>query len=291
MLLTAACTPDPDTAAPTTTTAPDPVTTEATTTSVVTPTGISDDCSPLAEAPEIPASWPSDRPLVVVTGGSLSIDLADIIEADCFVLATSYSAGLDIPTPELGHAVPATGASIEYSPASPPPDPDHPSEAWWGEDRIRACVQLDDERRGCTNIDIHVLRADVATLRHQFAVTTLPQLTTPLTRSGMRDGGVTTGGIARLQDAYAAQWALGLVAQTLELPEPPLELRAACEATGNDIDALIGRGRQLSARFTTVVDLSTVELTTTMGNEPDPELAATANEAIAAVTAWRNCEL
>jgi hypothetical protein len=287
--LLGACTPDPDesgTASPTTTDA----TTTSTTTTTLGPVGIHDECPPVEVDPDIPASWP--EPLAVVIGVSaMRLDLAGAIDADCFVLATSYSAALDIPIPELGGVTPGSGTELVYTPTGPPTDLDAPDAPWWGEDRVRVCVELAEARQGCTNVDVTVLRPDVAELQSRFGVTTLPQLTSPLTRSGMRDEGVTPGGIARLQDAYAAEWALQLVAQTVELPQVPLELQAACEATGTSIEALIDAGRTLVSDLAALSDLGAVALTTTMGQEPDAGLSTQANQALAAVGTWLDCRL
>lgn len=290
--LLVSCTPDPEPGGadgPTSTTAADPGPSTETT---VNEPRIADDCPPESGAPQVPTAWPEALTTTVGVDGrseAIDIDLTTAIDATCFVLAPTYAAAFDIPIPQFGE-LSTSGATLTYEPVGPPADLDHPADPWWGEDRVRVCVELEGGRQGCTNIDIQVLRADVAALQDRFEVTTHPQLTTPPQRSG-GDTEVTSGGVARLQDAFAAEWALQLVAQTLDLPEVPLALSAACEASGASVDDLVAAGQGLLDEHAELLDTSAVAIITTMGDEPDAELSARANAALAAVEAWVACEI
>lgn len=254
--------------------------------------GVADDCAPADDARvEVAPSWPGPRLRATAGGPPLQIDLTEVVTADCVVLADSYSAALDIATPALGSVTHEAGFVITFEPAPPPPDPDAPEAPWWGEDRVRACVPIDDGRLSCTNIDIDVVRSEVAELAEGFDTDTLPKMLSPLSRAEPSDGGVTPAGVARLQDALAAGWALGLVAAALESPQTPPALVGACDATANDLDALRERGRQMIDRHSALSDLGGLELGVAMGTEPDPTLSARANMVLAEVGDWVACRL
>lgn len=284
------CTPDPEpeSAASSTSTTAGTSSTAGPDDAGVDGPRVAEECPPEPEAAEVPAAWPT----VYITSNDeppVEIGLTEVIDASCFVLPSTYSAALDIPIPDLGAVTTEAGATISYTPSAPPTDIDRPDTSWWGEDRVRVCVEADD-RQSCANIDIRILRPDIARLQNRFEVQTFPQLTSPMTRTGVSDEGVTPGGIARLQDAYGAEWALQLVTSTLALPQPPLALVASCDGNGRSLDDQLAAGQALLDDHSGLTDASSVALTTTMGTEPDPDLSERANAAIAAVEAWIACE-
>ncbi|MFP4513073.1 MAG: hypothetical protein ACLFRV_09030 [Acidimicrobiales bacterium] len=251
--------------------------------------GVADDCAPVADASvEVAPSWSGPRLRATTGGPPLRIDLTEAITADCIVLADTYSAALDIATPALG-SVTHEGFVLTFEPAPPPPDPDAPDAPWWGEDRVRACVPIDDGRLSCTNIDIDVVRSEVAELAEGFDTDTLPKMLAPLSRAAPSDGGATPAAVARLQDALAAEWALGLVAAGLENPQAPPAFADACDPAANDLDALQERGRRIIDQHPVLSDLGGLELSVVMGTEPDPTLSAQANAVLAEVADWVDC--
>lgn len=284
--LLVACTPDPEPEAGD----PPPSTTATTTEPAQSEPQIDDDCPPESDPTEVPPTWPTVPVATAGTDGGASVDLAlvDVVDATCFSIAPIYAAELEVEIPEFGELITQPGAVLRYDPTGAPADLDHPEQAWWGEDRVRVCVQQSDDDRGCINIDIRVLRAEIVALQDRFGVTTIPQLSSPITRSGMRAQGATEASIASVQDAYAAEWALQLVAQTLDLPEPPLELASACDASGTDLDDLLTAGRTLLEDHHDLVDAATFVI----GDQGlPPDLSARANAALAAVEAWIDCEI
>ncbi|MDZ7679384.1 MAG: hypothetical protein U5K29_12640 [Acidimicrobiales bacterium] len=254
--------------------------------------GVADDCAPADDARvEVTPSWPGPRLRATTGGPPLQIDLTEVITADCIVLADTYSAALDIATPALGSVTHEAGFVVTFESAPPPPDPDAPDAPWWGEDRVRACVPIDDGRLSCSNIDIDVVRSDVAELAEGFDTDTLPKMLSPLSRAEPSDGGAAPADVARLQDALAAEWALGLVAAALESPQTPPALVDACDDTATDLDTLRERGRQLIDRHSALSDLGGLELGVAMGTEPDPTLSAQANVVLAEAGDWVDCRL
>jgi hypothetical protein len=252
---------------------------------------IADDCPALDEAIDIPAVWPGD-PLEAVAGGEpLEIDLAIAIDAACLVIADTYAAALPVATPNLGSIEVVDGLVVAFVPPSPPADLAAPSTPWWGEDRVRVCTNTGGGRLGCTNLDIDVWRAEVAGLAATFEASTRPRLLSPLTRGDSNGNGTSIAGVARLQDAFGATWALSLVATAVEQGSAPPAVVDACVALGVDPDTLWPAAQGVLAQFAALVDITSVELTTVMGREPPEDLAAASNGAFAAVEAWGACQV
>jgi hypothetical protein len=285
-----ACGADPDEATP-----PATETTLPADTTVVEaperPGRIADDCPALDEAIDIPAVWPGD-PLEAVAGGEpLEIDLAIAIDADCLVIADTYAAALPVATPNLGSIEVVDGLVVAFVPPSPPADVAAPATPWWGEDRVRVCTNTGGGRLGCTNLDIDVWRTEVPGLVATFEATTRPRLLSPLTRGGSNGNGTSIAGVARLQDAFGATWALSLVATAVEQGSAPPAVVDACASLGVDSSALWPAAEIVLAQFAALVDITSVELTTVMGREPPEDLAAVSDQAFAAVEAWAACQL
>ena len=254
------------------------------------PRGVADECEPAAEADvEVSVSWPGTRPRVTTGDTHLDLDLSEAIDADCIVLASRYSEAINAPTPGLGTVTPTEDFVVRFQPVPPPSDLDSPDAPWWGEDRIRACVPVEGGRLRCTNIDIDVVRDDVAQIAARLAVDTLPAMLSPLSRGDSDDAEVTPGGVARLQDAFAAEWALNLLATTIDLPELPAHLATACEASGNAPEALIERGEQILDEWSGLVDVSSIELGAAQGHEPADDLSEQANAVLGAIGEWLDC--
>lgn len=288
-LVLAACGQDEEEATP----AEGATTTEPTTTAPEPdpPGRISDECPPLEQPLDIPAEWPGD-PIEAVAGADpVEIDLSVAIDAECIVIADTYAAALPVATPNLGTIEVLEGRTIAFLAPGPPADPAQPERPWWGQDRVRACTNVGNGRLGCTNLDIDVWRAEVLALAEAFETTTRPRLMSPLTRGDSEGNGTSIAGLARLQDAFGATWALSLVAASLAERATPAPVTDACSALGVDTEALWPAAEQLLERFSAIVDITSVELTTVMGREPPDDLAAISNEALAAAEAWTACQL
>lgn len=288
--LIAACAPDPEPDLG----AGDSGAGEEQTTAPSTEPTIAEECPPETGSPEIPSNWPSE--IVTTVGGDdgiepVEIGLTEVINASCFTLDSSYASGLDIPIPELGTLTTLPAAIVQYRPSGPPPDVDQPDQAWWGGDVVKVCVALADSRQTCTNIAVQVLRNEVTALQNRFEVDSSPALMSPPSRAGMTDEGVSPGGAARVQDMYAAEWALGLVAATLDQEQVAENLHRTCETKGVSPEALMTAGQELLDTYPDLVDPSVHAIAATMGEEPDADLSARANTALAAVEAWSYCEI
>jgi hypothetical protein len=296
VVLGSACTPDgsdedsrpPETTETTTGAATDTVATD----DAPAAARIDDDCPPVDEPSlDIPPVWPGSPLETVVGGPPLEIDLSEAIAAPCLTIASTYAAAMDVPTPSLGTIAVLEGTRVAYDPHPLPTDPDAPDEPWWGQDRVRVCANLGNGRLGCTNLDIAVWRADVVDLADRLGTDSRPKLMSPLSRGGSNDNGTSPSGLARLQDAYAATWALSQVTQALATTTAPPAVTTACDEAGQDLEALWNRARQLLDEFAPLVDVTSVELTATMGQEPPEDLAVTANTAMAAAGRWATCQL
>ena len=255
-----------------------------------TEAGIAEDCPPAgADEVSVAPAWPGPALHMSTDDPPLEIDLAEAIEADCVVLASTYSAALPAPTPSLGTVEPVDGFVVRYHPRPAPDDPDDPQVPWWGQDRIRACILVEGGRTMCLNIDVEVLRPDVIALAEGLGVDSLPYTLSPLERSDPNGGGLSPAGLARLQDALAGEWALALITSTIDRSEAPAALAAACESEGNELDELWDRGRALIDEHAALSDLRSLELATATGQEPSPDLSAEANALLVAAEDWVRC--
>ena len=292
-VVVAACTPDSDDAEDDSTPDQGTEATEPTTTGSdpASDRHIAEDCPPAAaDQIAVAPAWPGPELRVSTDGPPLEIDLAEAIEADCIVLGTTWSAALPAPTPSLGTIGPTDGLVLRYHPPDPPSDPDDPQAPWWGQDRIRACVPVEGGRLTCVNIDIEVLRPDVVALADGFGGDTLPATLSSLERAGPLEGGLSHAGVARLQDALAAEWALGLISAAIDRSDdPPATLSEACEAEGVELEAMWDRGRAVLDVHAELSDLRSLELIAATGQEPDPDLSAQANEVLAKANDWLAC--
>jgi hypothetical protein len=290
-LLLGACGQDADEAAPTTSEPRQTTGTAAATPDPQPPGRIADECPPVEGALDIPAVWPGE-PLNAVAGADpLEIDLSVAIDAGCLVIADTYAAALPVATPNLGSIEVVDGRTIAFSPPDLPGDPARPETPWWGQDRVRACTNVGNGRLGCTNLDIDVWRADVLDLADAFDSASRPRLLSPLTRGDSEGNGTSIAGLARLQDAFGATWALSLVSAALAERSAPDAIAESCAALGIDPETLWPAAERILDQFAAIVDISSVELTTVMGREPPDDLSATSNEAIAAATAWADCQV
>ena len=291
VLLLGACGQDGDEATPTTGESGQTTSTSPAVPDSEPPGRIADECPPAEDVLDIPAVWPGD-PLDVVSGGDpLEIDLSIAIAADCLVIADTYAAALPVATPNLGSIEVVDGRIVAFSPPDPPAELARPATPWWGQDRVRVCTNVGNGRLGCTNLDIDVWRADVLDLADAFDSASRPRLLSPLTRGDSEGNGTSIAGLARLQDAFGATWALSLVSAALAERSAPDAVADACTTLGVDPEALWPAAQGLLDQFPVVVDISSVELTTVMGREPPDDLSATSNQAIAAVTAWAGCQV
>lgn len=293
-LVAGACAPDPDDTDDVADTGGTEPATAPDTEGPATRAGIAEDCPPaMADEVSVAPAWPGPALHMSTDDPPLEIDLAEAIEADCVVLASTFSAALPAPTPSLGTVEPVEGLMVRYRPLAAPDDPDDPQVPWWGQDRIRACIPVEGGRTMCLNIDIEVLRPEVIALAAGLGVDSLPHTLSPLERSDSNGEGLSPAALARLQDALAGEWALALIASTIERSEAeaPTALAVACDAEGNELEGLWDRGRALIDEHAELSDLRSLELATATGQEPPPDLSAEANAMLVAAEDWVHCRL